>query len=201
MVRQAYAIDSGEGHAPSYRERKPHIWSGFYHDNYALGVSALELMPFVLWNNARIDLGILDGMRSLKRNQSVLWDSTKTSILNAVIALSADSDSFLGSALMVVYLNGNVIDSNQWALNGSYIKRIDVLPMLYNGANTFEVTYEKNPVINPSATLIVSATLEVEFAGETPSGGLPDWLPYALIGAGVAVIGGTILFKKKGRRG
>ena len=155
-----------------------------------LQTTSLELIPYPLWQGAKIVLDLIDGTRNLIKNIKVTWDDQKTLVSKATLVISVKFESVYGTTEMAVFANGNEVDRKRCEiLSEVYNNRIDVTNQIYNASNTFEVTYGKNAIINPSATLTVSATLEIEYSGDSPDPPpiLPDWWPYAVAGGVLTV--------------
>jgi len=159
-----------------------------------------------IWINAKIDMGILDGIKSLTSNKSVTWDRNRTNVEGARLIMSAYSETSFGSAQMKIYMNGQEVFFKFWDFNGPYVETIDVTSLLQNGPNTFVVTYEKNRIITLEAHLTVTLTLQYSFSGEEPDAG-DDWWANAfdwlknnaliLTGVGMGVVGGVIYYAKR----
>ena len=160
-----------------------------------------------VWTSGRIDLGWLDGTKSLTANKRVTWDPAKTSLESAQLAVSAYSETPYGSTEMKIYLNGQEIMTKFWDFSGPHIATADILSQVANGPNAFVVTYAKNPVINLEAHLTITATLEYAFSGEEPDVGgdwladLIDWInhnKYTLVGVSMAGVGIAYYGSRKG---
>jgi hypothetical protein len=160
-------------------------------------VTPQALIPYPVWAFQRIELGILDSIKSIATQKTITWNPAETTVNSMTLVVSAESESAYGSTQMVISLNGNPIATQFWDFSGSFSDRILCTPLVYNGANLFEVSYEKNPLINPSATLTITATLELDYTGVQPQPSwwdlFRDWLQQnqelLLVGGGATFIG------------
>ncbi|GAG84540.1 unnamed protein product, partial [marine sediment metagenome] len=83
-----------------------------------------------IWVNDKIDLGLLDGTKSLTENKSVAWDRNKTSIEDAHLTVSSYSDTYYGSTVMQIYMNGQEVMYKEWGFDGPHIADVDVTNLL-----------------------------------------------------------------------
>lgn len=204
-----YTYDSGEGHAPSYRERKPIGWTTMYHSDYLKAFATpLEETPYTFFSGTKIVIGFFGGSVPIQKSKIVSWDKVKTQVTAARLGINAHTDTSISN--YTVYMNDDQIYRKDFGVNQfDDNPSVDVTNSLINGSNKIGVTFEIP--LHP-ATFTITVTLYVEFTGITPGGGedwwgdIVQWITdnqltvAGIAGVGLAAVGAVIITRKRGRR-
>lgn len=191
-VFEEYMLDSGEGHAPTYRERKPKGWTRLYHSDYL----AVERKSYPIWHDVKLDLPLLASGAVLKGSAQVDY----TNLISAKVIVSVSA--LVWPSWASLYLNGSKIQDFDFRLgSGSASKEIDVTSLILRGKNEFLFEVKKVSWVGwGTYAVTVDLVIEAETSSVSPPAPWemwPTWWLYAAAGVGLVAVGGVILLRKR----
>ena len=194
-----YIYDSGEGHAPSYRERKPQSWSAAYHSDY-LKAFVVGAQSFPIWSQRRLHMDAWNNGFSITRTMPLTWR-----ILNSVkLVYTISAEVWPSWAELTV--DGSTIKYFDFRLGSGVIAEIiDITNLItaWQGKHEFVFNCHKTSLVGWGDYVV---TVDIVLDGDFDPPIIPVWEqiiqwitdhPLETAGIGLAVAGVAIYAVKR----
>jgi len=194
----------GEGHAPTYRERKPIGWTPAYHSNFNALADAVEtILPIFTNEKLYFNMWAPTDRKTLQFVQGVKWIQRNSA--TAAYTVSAVGNLTWGS----LWIDGTKVQDFDFRLGGGTVTgTADVTNLIGDGNHTFLFMADKLGINYEGPwTVTVSLILNGVFDTSVPFWeNLLNWVnshpveTASIAGGSLAAVGGVILMSKRGKR-
>jgi len=136
----------------------------------------------------------LETQVSASRKVDIKWDEDSTTILDAKLFVEAEPDG--GSAGLKLHMNSENVFETIWQPweDNKRGDTVNVMGLLVNGSNKFDVTIWKHPLPYPfERKVVVTAYVAITYEGKEPSVTPIDWKYYLAGGLALGGIAGAVM--------